>query len=292
MLAKVSPPNTAWTANVASRTTISCAAANGAPAATSQEIAAQERAFVGLASAKMATVQSSFLPLLPREFLAPARRSLFPHQRPFPAALAPTDLAAVPTSTFAKARHSATAVARQDTVVRLLVTARQAARHPSAHVQTPACLPTEPAEVSTSTNAKDLDSAIAAVVRATAVPPPVTVQRDARLDSGPARPPTSRQMALAEVRTDTCAKAPRSATAAVLLGTAVLPPGTAPRAVKPRLAHALLLTFRLMARVAGQTSTSVKGLATATAAVPADTVGRQRIIVLQAVKLVLVLAPR
>lgn len=290
--AKASPPNTAWMGSVAFRITTCCAGGNGALAVTSQGDAALERAFVGLESARMATARSLFLPLPQRAFQAPVQPSLFPLQ-PLPqAASALTDPAAAPTSSSAKAHHLATAVALRDSAARPLATVKRAARLPSARAQTPVCLLTGRVAALKNTNARDLGTAIAAVLQVTVVQPPVTAPQGVRLDSGPAHLPTFRQMGLAEERKGMCAKAPPSVTAVAHLATVARLPDIALRVARQRSAHALLLTSHLMARVAEQRSTSVKAPALAIVAVPADTVESQPIIVAQAVNLVSVRAPR
>ena len=170
--AKVSQLNSAWMGNVAL-------------AATSQGTVALVTTFVGLASARMATAQSSFPLLLQRTSQAPVQLLLFLPQLPHRVASALTDLAVAPTSTFVKARHLATAVALQDSAARPLAIVRQAARLPSAHAQTLVYLLTVHAEAPTNTNARDLGLVIAAVPRVIAVQPLATVQRDARLGLEP-----------------------------------------------------------------------------------------------------------
>jgi hypothetical protein len=290
--AKASPPNTAWMGNAVFRTTTYCAAANGVPAATPREIAAQERASAESQSARVATALSSFLPLRLQASQARAQRSLFLPQPLHQAASALTDLAVVPTNSSVRAQPLATAVALPASAAELLATVKQAARLPSARARTPVYPPTAPAEVPTNTNAKDPGSAIAAALRVTAAHPPATAQRGARLGLGPARLPTSRQMGLAEERKDMCAKILPSATAVVLLGTVDRRQHIALRAVRQHLVHAHLLTSHLTVRVVGRRSTSVKARRTATAAVPVDTVESQQIIVVRAVNLGSVLAPR
>ncbi len=234
---------------------------------TSQGSVALERAFAELGSAKMAIALLSSLLLPQWAFQALAQPLLFHPQLQHPAASAQMDPAVVPTSISAKAPHLETAVALRGSAARPLLTVKRDAKHRSARALTPAFHPTEHAEVPTSTSARDPGLAIAAARRATVVQLPVTAQPDAKLDSEPARLPTSRQMGHAEGQKVSSARTQGLVTAVVHPATVAQPLHIVLQAARRRLVHVLQLISHPMAHVAAQRSTSAKAQAMAIVAV-------------------------
>lgn len=133
------------------------------------------------------------------------------------------DPAAASTSTSVKAQHLAIAIALRDSAARPLVTVKQAARLLSAHTQILACLLKGHVEALASTNARNLDLEIVAVLRATVVQLPITALRGARLGLGPALLLASHPTARVAEQTSTSVKALATAIVAALTDTVESP---------------------------------------------------------------------